>query len=214
MIHVRIASLPEREEGLRLAVESLRPQVDSIFVGLNNYKKVPEYLNNGEWVMLDNSTGDAAKFYDVEYLHGYIFTCDDDLIYPSSYVSDMIKKIELYESVVTLHGKIYKPLINFQTPAAKYHCLGNVTEDRRVDVGGTGVMAWHSDHLKIKYSDFKAPNMADIWMAKACKDQGVPIYVIAHNSGYLKYFEPQTTIWEEEKKTGFSRQTELLKTFL
>jgi hypothetical protein len=102
----------------------------------------------------------------------------------------------------------------FRNTLVTYHCLNNVIRDARVEVGGTGVMAWRSDHLKIKYSDFKAANMADIWMAKACKDQGVPIYVIAHNAGYLKYFEPQTTIWEEEKKTGFSRQTELLKTFL
>jgi hypothetical protein len=87
-------------------------------------------------------------------------------------------------------------------------------EDTKVDVGGDGVMCWHTDFLKVKFSDFKQKNMSQLYFSKLCKEQNVPIMVLAHQAGYLGYMNPAWTIWEEESKNGFVRQTELLKTFL
>src|ERR1035437_5903791 len=75
-ITAQIASLPARVEMLKQTVASLRPQVHKIFVALNGYDFTPEFLKEGEYIHLDNSTGDAAKFYGVENLNGYIFLCD------------------------------------------------------------------------------------------------------------------------------------------
>ena len=89
---IGIASLPERVECLRDTVNSLLPQVDKIIVGLNNYTKVPNFLNHPkiEAYLLDNSLGDAAKFYKVgDYKDSYYLSCDDDLIYP---VNDTAQK--------------------------------------------------------------------------------------------------------------------------
>jgi hypothetical protein len=214
MITVQIASIPDREESLRQTINSLRPQVDRIFVGLNNYDHVPDFLYNGEWVMLDNSTGDAAKFYGAEFLNGYIFTCDDDLVYPENYVSYMISKIDQHKSIVTLHGKtFFRPFREFWD-CTPYPCLKELKQDIKVDVGGTGVMAWHSDLLKVNYSDFKRPNMADIWMAKIAHEQNVDIICVAHDKDYLKYIPPQTTLWRTESEKRFKVQVETLKTFL
>ena len=71
-IVVQIASIPDRVELLRQTVESLRPQANRIFVALNGYTFTPDFLKEGEYVHLDNSTGDAAKFYNVENINGYI----------------------------------------------------------------------------------------------------------------------------------------------
>ena len=83
-----------------------------------------------------------------------------------------------------------------------------------IDVGGDGVMCWNSDFLKVKFSDFKQKNMSQLYFSKLCKEQGVDIMVLNHRAGYLGYMNPVNTIWEQEAKKGFVKQTALLKTFL
>lgn len=213
--YVCIATLPDREKMLEKTVNCLRSQVDYIKVALNNYDHLPAFLKEDEVVFLDNTMGDAGKYYFVKDLEGYIFTCDDDLIYPPDYVKYMIQGINRYKCPVTLHGKTYQPPIeSFGKPLANYRCLDDVNQDGRVDVGGTGVMAWHSADLKVSYEDFKSKNMADIWFAKLCKEQGVKIMCLSHKKGHLAYQNPKATIWNEEENKGFKEQTKLLKSFI
>jgi hypothetical protein len=210
-----IASIPERQDMLRKTVESLKGQYDNLYVALNNYPSVPSFLKKAEVVQLDNSMGDAGKFYFVEHLHGYVFTCDDDLIYPPDYVKYMVQGAVRYGCAVTLHGKTYpRPFKSFGETLGNYRCLEAVDSDGWVDVGGTGVMAWHTADLKIKYSDFKSKNMADCWFAKTAHEQGVRIMCLAHKKDNLAYQHPQQTVWIEEKAKGFKEQTEILKSFL
>lgn len=214
MITAQLASIPSREKSLKLTVESLRSQVDNLLVTLNGYDHVPEFLYNGEWVMSDNSRGDAGKFRDVEFLKGYIFTCDDDIIYPRDYCLYMISKIKEYRSIITLHGRRYpRPYVHF-THGEAFHCLREVERDEMVDIGGTGVMAWHSDLIRVRYSDFKEPNMADVYMSKLAYEQGVSIICAKHPAGYINFVEYENTIWDTEKVHRFSRQNAILKTFL
>lgn len=215
MRYARIASIPEREKSLEHAVKSIRPQVDSIFVVLNGYNHVPSFLNEGEYMMGDNSNGGAMKFIGVEDLDGYVFILDDDLSVPANYCVHMANKIHQYNAVVTLHGKTYlRPVTHFTKWSAVYRCLGNVDKDVRVDVPGAGIMAFHTDIVKVKYSDFPTPNMSDLYMAKICHEQNVPIWCIAHTRNYLRYYPYKDTIWRRESKNGFKYRTELLQSFL
>lgn len=211
-----IASIPEREKMLEKTVESLRPQVDEIRVALNSYLQIPKFLNKAEVVMLDNEKGDAGKHYFADQFDGYLLTCDDDLIYPSDYVDKMIAGVEKYQCACSLHGRVYKfrPILNFQMMFIGYPCLSTVQHDVKVDIGGTGVMCWHTDFLKIRYDDFKSKNMSDLWFAKRCVEQGVEIMCLAHSGDYLKYQAPEWTIWEDAAKSNFREQTELMRTFL
>jgi hypothetical protein len=81
-------------------------------------------------------------------------------------------------------------------------------------VGGTGIMAWHSDRVKVRFEDFKLPNMADIWMAKIAHEQKVPIMVLAHTENYLKHTRHETDIFTERYKSRHKEEEEILKTFL
>jgi hypothetical protein len=212
---VMIASIPDREDMLRKTVESLRGQCDKIRVALNDYDHVPDFLNRGEFIILNNEKGDAGKFYFADKLTGYLLSGDDDLIYPENYVEYMISGVDRYRSACTLHGKTYnRPVVNFGQTLCTYQCLSDVIGDGKIDVGGTGVMAWHSDFLKVSYANFKSKNMADLWFSKLCWEQGVKIMCLDHKKGNLKYQGPVTTIWRQEKEKGFKEQTELLKTFI
>ena len=121
-------------------------------------------------------------------MQGFFFSCDDDLIYPDTYVKDMIRGVNKYKCIVTLHGRSFliKPILSYyQSATHKYRCLDKVNYDVQVDVG-EGVMAFHTDMVKVKYSDFKAPpNMADIWMSKIAHDQNVPIMVLARQRVFI-----------------------------
>ena len=215
MITIQIASVPEREEMLEKTIASLRNQCNKIWVGLNNYNNPPKFLKKGEYGMFDNSTGDAVKFYNAENLEDWVLTCDDDLIYPPGYVEMMCAKVYQYQCPATLHGKEYpRPIIAFNKALQVHRCLGTVEKDVFVDVGGTGVMCYHTNLLKVRYSDFKLPNMADLWFAKLCKENGLRIVCVSHSDKYLEYQAPNRTIWDDSAKEKFRIQTKVLKSFL
>lgn len=213
--YAMIASIPTREKMLERTIKSLYPFVDDIYIALNGYKHIPECVLDCRVIILDNSMGDAGKFYFAEKLKGYLFTCDDDLIYPPDYVEYMIKGVEKYKCACTLHGRNYsRPVIGFQQFFDGYPCLHDVKNDIKVDIGGDGVMCWHTDFLKVKFSDFKQKNMSQIYFSKLCHNQGINIMCLKHKEGYLGYMNPSDTIWEQEARKGFVKQTELLKEFL
>lgn len=216
-ITAQVASLPDRVKTLEDMVFSILPQVDHLFVGLNNYTEVPPFLLGNSKIsykLLDNSLGDAAKFLDVENLSGYVFTCDDDLVYPKDYVQYMKSKVDKYKGVVSLLGKVYpRPVTSFRRGYSElYRCLGTVTGDHVVDVVGTGAMAFHTTHLKAHTKDFKVPNMADIWLSKIAHEQGVPLIAVEHRAKYVSHKTYEWRIWTKDGHDSY--QTELLNEFL
>ena len=218
MITAQIASIPERVDTLKLTVNSLINQVDLLFVALNGYDSIPSFLENNRKIvriLMDNSLGDAAKFYDVEERRGYVLTCDDDLIYPAGYVGYMINGIKLHGGIVSLLGKIYgRPASSYRGGYTNiYRVLNAVRLDTPVDVGGTGAMAFHTDEFKVTVDDFLRPNMADLWVARAAAAQGVKITALAHPKGYVRHVRYHNRIWA--KSAGYDKyQTKILNSFL
>jgi len=217
-IIAQVASLPAREESLERMVNTILPQVDMLFVALNSYDHVPAFLDNNKKIvhaLMDNSLGDAAKFYDVDQRHGYVLTCDDDLYYPEGYVGYMVDGVKRHGGAVSLLGKQYdnRPIPSFRGGYTKlYRCLGSVSNDVVVDVCGTGAMAFHTDSIKISVDDFPEPNMADIWFAKAAYEQDVKLTVLAHPQRYVGHKKFPWRIWTHSFRAEY--QTEIMNSFL
>lgn len=215
---VQIASIPSRIEHLELTVNSLINQCDLMFVALNNYEEVPKYLQNNRKIvsiLMDNSLGDGAKFYDSADREGYILTCDDDLTYPEGYVGYMVDGVKRHGGIVTILGKQYKnrPINSFGHGYTHlFSCLNRVHGDYPVDVPGTGVMAWHSDTIKIDPFKFPRKNMADVWVAKLAYEQNVPITVLAHPKGYVRYKMHSWRIWAKDRDDAYA--TRVMNSFL
>lgn len=191
-----IASIPERENALKLVINSIIKQVDEIFVYLNNYKSIPDYLKHHKIKAFLSKNeiddlGDIGKFYKINKLKGYYFTMDDDIVYPADYVIKMIDKIEQHKRkyVVSLHGRIFDKLpvhSYYKGHTSAFQCLSLVKKDAFAHVVGTGVLAFHTDTIKIKLSDFKASNMADIWFSKKCHDNNVKCLIMAHENRWIR----------------------------
>jgi len=215
-----LCSIPTRAKDLPVVVQSLQGQVDHLNVFLNGYSHVPECLKQ-PWITVARSQdhedrSDANKAFWTGRVEGYHLLCDDDLIYPPDYVERLIAGIESRgrRAVVGAHGRILKPVLtNYYRSAAKVHrCLGRVQEDAAVHILGTGALAYHTDTIRLAWSDFPQGDMADIWFGVAAKKQQVPCVVLRHQPGWMRL------VREEQTDTIFDRasraddvQTRVLK---
>jgi hypothetical protein len=185
----------KRDTCLFKTIDSIYNQADVINVALNSHTKVPERLLNDSKIncfITDNSIGDGFKFLKLEESNGYFFTVDDDLIYPKTYAQYLIEKFEHYKrkDIVSLHGRIFlnHPVQSYyRSEHHNYRCLGSVLNDVIVELGGTGVMMFHTDLLKFSYKDILYPNMGDIWLAKFATEKKIKTVCLKHDEKYLGY---------------------------
>jgi len=86
MVTINIATITERESLLINTIKSLYDQADRINIWLNNYRSIPLWLSDPKIKhhATINNVGDAGKFGFKS--KGFIFSCDDDIIYPPDYV--------------------------------------------------------------------------------------------------------------------------------
>jgi len=195
-IYVGIASINGRQKYLKKTIESLINQCDKMYICLNNYMRIPSFCYHEKIFafLYDNEKGDAGKYFAVDKLEGYYFSCDDDLIYPKNYISIYIRHIDKYSCLITTHGRIMmkKPIKSYyQGHLLSINCLGENRKIIDVDIPGSGVSGFHTKDLKLKYSHFKAANMADIWLAKQCKLQNIKCKVIEFKKNWLIYQNPE-----------------------
>lgn len=195
-ITATMATMPGREDSLESVVNSIIHQVDELRIYANNIDRVPlKYQHKKiKWLFSKDHAGDigdAGKFYGIEDISGYHFTIDDDLVYPPDYVATMIAAIERYERrvVVSTHGRSFPPghiRSYYHGATCRYSCLRQVAQDVFAHVIGTGVLAYHTDTIRIPFEVFEATNMADIWFSKYCQEKGVPRLVLQHKGGWIK----------------------------
>jgi hypothetical protein len=191
-----MATMPGRESSLMSVVESIIHQVDELRIYANNLTKENIHLNHKKvkWFYSKDhlgDLGDVGKFYQCETIKGYHFTIDDDIIYPSDYVYAMIEAIERYnrKCVISTHGRIFPTgyiKSYYKGAMRQFSCLRSVSEDIYAHVIGTGVLAYHTDTLKIPFEIFEASNMADIWFSRYCQQHDIPRMIIKHQGGWIK----------------------------
>lgn len=225
-ITVQIASIPERVASLKLTINSLLTQSHIINVMLNGHSDEQfEDLYSSYALTYGvrfhrraNQMTDGEKYFNIENARpGYIFTCDDDLVYDADYCSYMIDKIEQYgrRAVLSLHGRVWPglPIASFYRDRKEgvnipgggaFQCLSNVAGDHIIQGPGVygcvgdGVAAWHTDTLRMSYDYVHAPNMSQLWLALACNKFGVPQIVAAHMEGFVQQVWDGPGIWDAE----------------
>ncbi|QDU05681.1 putative glycosyl transferase [Gimesia chilikensis] len=180
-----LASIPAREAALSKTVASLIDQVDALKIHLNGYTSIPLFLNHPkiEVVLGDNSRGDNSKFHWIDALNGYVFTCDDDLLYPSNYIQQMQRGIDAYRCLVGASGSSFKetgPLSSFLTGIAIHPLQREIQADTNADIVGTGTLGFHTEDLRLKFSDIIDFNMADISLLRIARRDNIPRKVIRH----------------------------------
>jgi hypothetical protein len=192
-----LATMVGREEALKETVMSIINQVDKLIVYQNGYSEIFDFLKNEKIEVYSSvntgiDMGDAGKFYKLsEYKDHYYLSIDDDLIYPLDYVSNLLNNLKDYNNkiIVTHHGRTLRHDAKsyYRDVKVKYKCLDDVYNYEFVHFGGTGVMAFHTSFVKLKFEYIKTPNMADIWVGLFARENNIPILVLPHKSGWIKY---------------------------
>lgn len=196
-----VPTMPSRKNILPRMVESVKGQLDVLNICLNTP---------------DNDLGATGryKFCPKEGSH-YYFTMDDDLVYPPDYVQNTIKAIEKYKrrAAVAYHGRILTkfPMTRWSVDSVTYPCLEDVKNDTWAHVLGTGVMAFHTDTIRIFPDQFKELINDDVEAAIILQKAGVPMVVLAHKADYFKYLNPpiESTIWYRDCQTREARKTQI-----
>jgi hypothetical protein len=170
-----IATFNERRKYLDVTIESLRNQVDEIFVYDNSIND--DLTDNGKFYGLTQITEPCI------YL-----SCDDDIIYPPNYADLMKYWLERLGGIVTHHGRTLKGIgLPYYIGHTTHACMRSVYGAKRIDVAGTGVTAFRTDvfnPIDIIHSQDK--RMSDLVFSLEAAKQNVPIHVVPHSTGYFK----------------------------
>jgi hypothetical protein len=164
-----------RKEYLKKTINSLSGQADKIYV----------YDNNIEHLDLK----DFGKFFFLQKYSEpiYYFSCDDDIIYPPTYVKDTINAIEKYKSIVTYHSESLSYKNEFEYPDIIWNLFGqNINSEIYADIMGTGVTAFRTDY----FNPLEVLNMIDVGSADhalsyLAHKQNKSIIHVPHSSTYL-----------------------------
>lgn len=214
-----VASFPPRERQLRLAVRSLIDQVDVIYVYLNQYAHVPDFLNHPRIVVELGGVDlrDNGKFHFVPKVpDGYCFTVDDDIIYPPDYIQGLIRKIEIYgrKAAVGLHGTIFaKPFVSYFEGRRVLHFRQSLARDQVVDQLGTGTLAFHTSLWRPSGEHFDSTGMVDAWIAAEARRRDVTLIAVERRKAWLTPIpEPEDappSLFQEFRQSS-AKQSEII----
>ena len=196
-----MASFPPRKDVLEKTLSTILPQLDILILYLNNYDKIPSFAINPQIKVIlgKDAVGDLqdnGKFYSVhEINNAYIFTLDDDILYPEDYTTTMIHYIETFHRlcVVGVHGIIFNKLDFNNIKDRQVYTFDKQAHGHFVDMVGTGTAAWHSSLLNIHLTDFKSTGLCDIYFSTITNRQYVPIFSVPRYTGWLKKAKQTTS---------------------
>jgi len=191
MITASMAAVPWREDALLQVVDSLLPQVDRLNIYLNEWDRVPDFLNQPKInaVMSQNEVGDIGdkgKFFWCEQIQGFHLTVDDDILYPCDYVEKILYDLSRYpKAVVSYHGSILNYPVFNKRNSKLTHFSRDASKDIAVALIGTGVLAYDADQLDVEFSGFKSNYWADGWFSLQARNASFRCIVIRHNKDWL-----------------------------
>jgi hypothetical protein len=230
LVDIYIASL-WRQGHVVKTVESLllSPEVGTITVSCNNYTDeqwdfVSKELNDTK-ITLHRTNNEKGSNEKLRFIgigsNYYICFADDDLIYPSDYLNNLIQGCEKYNAMVSLHGRLVpKGIIGsyYGQPLAMYRSLGTVEHDVEVDIAGVGASMFKRefyDDLDKWYDFCGTTSMDDIYVNYFAKKRGVRRIVLAHQEGYLKHKQqfPEDNYVFDKHRYNDRVQTEFINNY-
>ena len=182
---------PDRLIALRESVSSLVSQCDVLRVCLNGYDDVPDFLIHDriETLIPQQDLGASGKFYWAEMPDQIYLTVDDDILYPNNYCELLKTRVQNSRKpvVFTSHGSILKPgACAYRRDRVVLHFEDRQLVDLAVHIGGTGVMAFSTNSLRLSSADITEKNSDDLWFAIAACARSVPIVSIRRPRGWLR----------------------------
>lgn len=227
-----MTTYPPRYEMAVRAMKKMSKQVDHLYCYVNGNgrnhehpdwrKRTPSNVTTLLASEEVGNIGDVGKFYPLKYVSGkaHVLLIDDDIRYPDDYAETMGSWVERFdrEHVVGVHA-CDLPERNVDSyydegQLNKVHFAEPLEEPRVVHLLGTGTVAFWSERIHIRISDFFAQNMSDIYFARYCQRKEIAMIAVPRQRGWIRsYATPDDGIWgrfqgKDKTQTWLINQTQ------
>ncbi len=207
MIRAQMATYPARLGHMVQAVRSIAPQVDRVFVVLNEYDAAPAELagmDNVEPVLPEADTKDTGKFLPEAKPEDDVFLVDDDIIYAPDYVSHTLSSAAAtgrQNAVFGYHGSYMRRGFRKNGYQRKVFNFRKALEAPVfVDQLGTGTVYLKGAQVPAFAAMETAQRFTDIRFARLCHEAGYERICLARRAGLLNEIKSDETIWHEFTK--------------
>jgi hypothetical protein len=190
---VLMATIPERREAFEKIVAALAPQVDEIYVSYNRYTEIPD-VEGVTKAQLDTENADGCNsvFRMLDDVTGFVFMCDDDILYPDDYVEKMLSyyKPQSFICAYTQEISNIDKLQYLDNTSSRSFTHSNQSFYQS-DVIGTGCCSFCAD--EIKPGGFKYRNHRDLQLSIFALENGFNIYRIPAKMYWLTRLETKNS---------------------
>lgn len=178
-----IATTGKRERLLENTINSLKGQVDKIYIYNNSKSK--DLTDNGKFWALQHEK-------DCVYL-----SCDDDIIYPRDYAKTCIEWIEKKECIISWHGRVLKDTEKYYKGKHEEMRFFQESKGLFLSVAGTGVSAFHTKYF-----------CPEIWNSEYKRMSDLVFSLEARKQGKIIYSPPKKHLWIiPQESTGIAQET-------
>jgi len=203
MVVATMATFPARAESAALAVASLLPQVDRLYIYFNGYDTVPAFAQDDRIVSIVGGPDLSAigKTVAFDYIsNSIVLTVDDDFVYPADYVSRLLSILQRHQgrALVCVHGSIF-------APGAQWYYERSTVYTSRKSLGacsfamlaGSGTAAFDQSALNARYEQFAGQVAVDLKLSLLARNHGIPIICIDREAEWLKPLRPDGGLWKQ-----------------
>lgn len=213
MIRAHMATFPPRRKIMMDVVQRIAPQVDEMFICLNEYSEIPGELadfGNVTAMIPDRDMKDVGKFAFDAAPDDVVFTVDDDILYPPDYVKTVMeqaKQVELEVNTIGYQGNawVFKKQQdkfawrNFLFFNACPKILG-------ATVLGSGTACMLGRNMPSVADLAGSEGFVDLRFSRLLAERGVKLWVLPRSSEYLLRNLPdelqETTLFNTVAKKG------------
>lgn len=207
MIIANMATFPARRDIIIDVIQSIYQQVDLINICLNEFSSIPRELakfHNLNPVIPQTDYKDVGKFiHQIDRNASYILV-DDDIIYPSDYVSKLkyfYEKFENLNVVVGTHGVIYTDIYNGSFKSRKvFSFRQSLDKVRVVNQLGTGTVYLKGHQLpSLSYMD-GSQQYVDVRFSRYLYENDISLLCIPRESNWQKEISVENSIFSSFTK--------------
>lgn len=224
MIVANLATYPARIETLPKVVAAIAPQVDQLNIVLNEYEaELPELtaFQTVRQILPPHDTKDTGKFFPNVTGAEYVFTLDDDILFPPDFVEVTLDKMRalgpghiggyhasLYEKPpFSLKGRRFKRWIGYRKKRiVDYRRVFTFYKEVKSEIvvdqvaSGTAVMAARDFPPYAYMKD--SHKFVDVRLARWCFEHDITPVVLPRPANWLKPLRYEETIYRDFTKSN------------
>ena len=194
LIVAGMATMPSRSETFEVALSSILPQVDQLYLFFDRFERPPK-LRHPKIICLDSQTfGDHranGKFLGLLFNRGdvYYASMDDDIEYPANYIDTMLGHVRNggRNKLYSVHGSILNDVVvSYRSDRQVAHRKQQLDEALAVDIPSSCSSMFDTRELWFDVRQWDEVNMVDLHLAIECAKHGVDPWLVPRDAMWLK----------------------------